>query len=174
MAYVDAANRHWNITEDNFHKVGSLEGARKALAEGKAELFLWEKFTTKPLVDSGEFKLLSECVSPWPCFVIAGTHKALQDKREHIEKLLLIINSYNARLMTSLKAPELIAERYKLKKVDALTWYYQTVWSTDNFLSERVLDNVQHNLLRVGVIDKLVESRSLCSQLTRFGALRDR
>ena len=173
MAYVDAANRKWKINEKHFLKVGTLDGARSALAENKAQLFLWEKFTTKPLVDSGEFKLLSECVSPWPCFVIAGTKKVLKNKTEAIKKMLLIINSYCARLMTWLEAPAYIAKKYKLREEDALTWYYQTVWSTDNFFYERVLDNIQQNLLRVGVIDELVESRNLCSKLTRFGSLRD-
>ena len=39
---------------------------------------MWEKFTTKPLVDSGEWRRVGECVTPWPCFVVAATNTALE------------------------------------------------------------------------------------------------
>ena len=32
---------------------------------------MWEKFTTKPLVDTNTFRHIGDCPSPWPCFVIA-------------------------------------------------------------------------------------------------------
>ena len=35
-------------------EVGTLEGAREAMGKGEIDAWLWEKFTTKHLVDNGE------------------------------------------------------------------------------------------------------------------------
>ena len=70
MAYVNAENHNWNLEMDlKFEVVKNLEGAVEALTNGAADYFLWEKFTTKPLVDSGIFRRIGSCPSPWPCLV---------------------------------------------------------------------------------------------------------
>ena len=78
MAAVDARSRGVDPAHLQYEVVGSLQGARQALAEGQAAAFMWEKFTTKPLVDSGEWRRVGECVTPWPCFVVAATNTALE------------------------------------------------------------------------------------------------
>ncbi len=39
-----------------------------AVTSGDADFFLWEKFMTKPFVDSGELATLGHLDSPWHCF----------------------------------------------------------------------------------------------------------
>lgn len=56
MACVDAHNRGWDPSAVRLEVVGDLQGARKALGRGDADVFMWEKFTTKHLVDSGEWR----------------------------------------------------------------------------------------------------------------------
>ena len=60
MAMVDAQQRGWQPENVKFEIVGDLEGARRALADGRADVFMWEKFTTKHLVDSGEWRRVGE------------------------------------------------------------------------------------------------------------------
>ena len=74
-----------------FEIVGNLTGAREALKNGTAEAFMWEKFTTKPIVDAGEFKRVGESYTPWPCFVIAGREEVLNQSPEAVETLLRVI-----------------------------------------------------------------------------------
>ena len=72
MAYINAENNKWDLEKDlNFEVIKDLKGAIKNLSKGDADYFLWEKFTTKPLVDAGVFRRIGDCPSPWPCFVIA-------------------------------------------------------------------------------------------------------
>ncbi len=72
MAYVNALHLEWNPTTDlQFEVVKNLDGAVDALSQQEADYFMWEKFTTKPLVDQKKFRRLGECPTPWPCFVIA-------------------------------------------------------------------------------------------------------
>ena len=58
MALVAARQR--GAPDPEFEVVGDLQGARKALKNKEADLFMWEKFTTKPLVDSGEWSRVDE------------------------------------------------------------------------------------------------------------------
>ena len=46
-------------------------------ASGNADVFFWEKFMTKPLVDAGRFRRVGEFVAPWPAFVVCASNSAL-------------------------------------------------------------------------------------------------
>ncbi len=65
MSYINAQNNDWDIEADlDFTIVKNLEGVIQHLTNGSADYFLWEKFTTKPLVDNHAFKRLGDCPSP--------------------------------------------------------------------------------------------------------------
>ena len=55
MAIVNAFNNGWDIDKLKFKVVGNLQGGINALTNGEADYFMWEHFTTKPLVDNGVF-----------------------------------------------------------------------------------------------------------------------
>ena len=67
MACVDAHSRKLDPSSLALEVVGSLDGARQSLRAGQADVFLWEKYTTKFLVDSGEWRRIGEVPTPWPC-----------------------------------------------------------------------------------------------------------
>ncbi len=49
MAYINAQQLEWDVMCDlKFKLVKNLDGGVKALSNGDADYFLWEKFTTKP------------------------------------------------------------------------------------------------------------------------------
>ncbi|MGC1514216.1 MAG: substrate-binding domain-containing protein, partial [Maribacter sp.] len=94
MAYVHAQQRGWETDALKFSLVNDLQGAVDALSAGNADYFMWEHFTTKPLVDSGIFRHLGDCPTPWPCFVLVGTHQFLTEHRNLVKHILEIINTY--------------------------------------------------------------------------------
>lgn len=142
MAIVDAKQRGWDVSELTFVKVGNLEGARKSLAAGEGDLFMWEKFMTKPFVDKGEFRRIDEVRTPWPCFMIAASDKVLESYPHQIKTLLKQINKSCEYLMHSEKAAEMISERYHLQLQDVNEWLSQTRWNTDWSLPTRALNKV--------------------------------
>ena len=71
MAYVQAKQREWDTNNLNFKVVDTLNNAVDALSKGEADYFMWEHFTTKPIVDSGVFRRLGDFPTPWSCFVVA-------------------------------------------------------------------------------------------------------
>ena len=116
MAYVNANNHNWDLDKQKFEVVKNLDGGRAYLTQGKADYFLWEKFTTKPFVDNGEFRIVGECPTPWPSFVVAVREDVLLTHYGEIKLLLETVNESCKRVKENPKSVEEIAKRYDLKK----------------------------------------------------------
>ena len=83
MAYINAENNGWDLKTDlNFEVINNLDGGIEVLTAGAADYFMWEKFTTKPLVDNGTFRRIGNCPTPWPCFVIAVREDFIKRNKE--------------------------------------------------------------------------------------------
>ncbi len=93
MAIVNAYNQGWDIEKLKFKVIGNLQGGIDALTNGEADYFMWEHFTTKPLVDNGTFRRIDDCPTPWPCFVIAVRNEILENNFNEVKKVLDIINA---------------------------------------------------------------------------------
>jgi len=62
MAYVNAQNNNWDTNTLEFEVVNNLKGAINSLSNTDTDhYFMWEHFTTKPLVDNNTFKRLGDC-----------------------------------------------------------------------------------------------------------------
>lgn len=130
MAIVDASERGWPTDDLEFKKIGNLDGARKALTSGEADVFLWERFTTEPYVESGEFRRLAERRTLWPAFLVCVRDEVLSSKGPAVKQVLSIVNEACADLMKNPHACDIIAERYKLRIEAVKEWFGQTKWST--------------------------------------------
>jgi ABC-type nitrate/sulfonate/bicarbonate transport system substrate-binding protein len=154
MAIVDASERDWPTTDMKFEKVGNLTGARAALADGTADTFFWERFTTAPFVQSGEFRLVGERRTLWPAFIICVRERTLNERADEIKKVLEIINRRCAELMSDENACELISKRYKLRLSDVEEWFGQTRWSTDFEKPTEAIEHIKSYLLKLGIVSE--------------------
>jgi sulfonate transport system substrate-binding protein len=155
MAYVLA--KKWGRTLDDqkdFVLVENLEGARKALAEDPDLVFLWERFTTKHLVDSGEFNYLGDCYTPWPSFVIAAREEILRTDEEEVYALLEHINEITRNLRKRSDIIDILCRKYRMKEVDALEWFTALKWNAGRETSLDELQNVLASLAEFGLVDK--------------------
>lgn len=163
MAFVNANNNNLQIIDDtDFEVVGNLDGARKALAENTAQLFMWEKFTTKPYVDNGEFKMIGECSTPWPCFVITATENFIAQQEQVLNEILSIVNLSCLILKNNSKAPAMIAERYGIKENDAMLWFKELEYAYQPEMNEQQWDNILGRLLQFGIINRKPELSEIC------------
>ena len=153
MAYVNAGNQKWDANSLTFEIVNTIDGAVTALTEGTADYFMWERFMTQPLVDKGIFRRIADCPTPWPCFVVAVREEILNQTPEIIAKILEVINSNTLNFKSLPNINEKLAVRFHQKEEDLEKWLALTEWS-QNQLSENVLNNVQNQLLELGIIDK--------------------
>ena len=162
MAYINAQNNNWDLENDlDFEVIKNLEGAIEGLTNDAADYFMWEKFTTKPLVDDGTFRRIGNCPSPWPCFVIAVRTEFLEQNKDEVKTILNIINKTTSEFKDIPSIDKTIANRYEQKLVDVQEWLSLTEWSQQT-IDANTINNVQEKLLALDIIpekwdyDKLV------------------
>jgi sulfonate transport system substrate-binding protein len=131
MAKLDAKIRGEMLEENQFVLVQNLAGAEKALTDLEADLFFWEKWMTKPLVDQGIMKMLGERPTPWPCFVLVSSN-SFWEKQEN-QKAVKIAFSEVLKIASQLKTDpngyQKIGEAYGLQPEDAKTWLEHVKWA---------------------------------------------
>lgn len=152
MAIVDANSKGHHISEQQFGVIRNLEGALDALDKQEVDVFYWEKYTTKPYVDSGQLKRLGEFLTPWPCFVIAATDNILEKESVAIIRMLRTIHDSCDQFMEADNAVQLISDRHHLLYEDAERWYHNTAWAIHGWVSNKMIKSVLYNLKTAGVI----------------------
>lgn len=152
MAYVHAQNNLWDLDALQFEVINNLDGAVDGLTHGKADYFMWEHFTTKPLVDDGTFRRLGDCPTPWPCFMIVGTEKFLSGNPRILHHILEIINMYTRDFKHIPSIDRTLANRYQQRLEDIQEWMTLTQWSQEQ-LTVTALIKVQDTLMRLALID---------------------
>ena len=130
MAFVHARAQGWRVERLKLVTVGNLDGAVDAFAAGRADVFFWEKFMTKPLVDAGKFRRVGEFTAPWPAFVVCAARGLAEASRAALERAVAAVLDEARALRARADAAQLIATRYGLKSEDAGEWLKSTRWST--------------------------------------------
>ncbi|MEM7486428.1 MAG: substrate-binding domain-containing protein [Bacteroidota bacterium] len=154
MAYVHAQNQGWDTNMLQFEIIDNLDGAIKNLTSSSNAYFMWEHFTTKPFVDSGVFKRLGDCPTPWPCFVIAATGTFLETKSNLLDHILEVINTYTLEFKKIPSIDRTLANRYGQKLDDIQDWLSKTTWGQSQ-LSIETLNEVQNRLVSLQLIEKV-------------------
>ncbi|MEL4308307.1 substrate-binding domain-containing protein [Joostella sp. CR20] len=165
MAYVNANNNGWDHNDLKFEVVNNINGAVDALTNGTADYFMWEHFTTKPLVDKGIFRRISDCPTPWPCFVIAVREEVLNKNASLISHILEVINTYTEDFKDIPSIDRMLANRYEQKVEDIQEWLSITRWSQEN-ISPIMIKNIQEQLALLNIIDHSVSYNEIVQNVT--------
>tara|TARA_R110002050_G_scaffold233063_2_gene368738 strand:- start:8654 stop:9508 length:855 start_codon:yes stop_codon:yes gene_type:complete len=165
MAYINAQNNNWDLEKDlNFEVIKNLDGAVEGLTNGTVDYFMWEKFTTKPLVDNGTFRRIGNCPSPWPCFVIAVREDFIESNKNDLKAILDIINNTTLDFKDIPSIDKTISNRYEQKLEDVQEWLGITEWSQD-LIDKKTIMNVQKELFALNIISDIVEYDKLTYKL---------
>ena len=165
MAYINAKNNNWNLDTDlNFEVIKNLNGAVEGLTNGDADYFMWEKFTTKPLVDNGTFRRVGVCTSPWPCFVIAVRDEYIKNNEDDLKTILDIINTTTSDFKSIPSIDRTISNRYDQEIEDVQEWLSLTEWSQD-VMDKKTINNVQEQLFNLDIIPKKVDYSELVHKI---------
>lgn len=164
MAYILAQNHGWETDSLEFEVVNQLDGAVHALNSAQADYFMWEHFTTKPLVDAGVFRWLDDCPTPWPCFVIAASHEFISSEKLVIGHILDLINLYTAEFKSIPSIDRTLANRYGQKLEDIREWLGITNWSQSQ-LKTQDIDNVVDTLFNLKLITHKISSDKILTNL---------
>jgi ABC-type nitrate/sulfonate/bicarbonate transport system substrate-binding protein len=154
IAIVDAAERGWPTETMPFVVVNNLAGARKALARGTADVFLWERHMTQPLVDSGEFRRVGEREVPWPAFVVSVRKPILERRAGEVRAVLDVAARYARNLKRRHLAAAQIAQHYEIKLADAQRWLAGVRWGNSYRRPTAMLQRVSEALWTQGVVER--------------------
>ncbi len=153
MSFINAKNQGWDTSKLHFEVVKNLDGAVEALTNGTADYFMWEHFTTKPIVDNGIFRRVADCPTPWPCFVIAVRDDILKFNHKEIKTILNIINATTIDFKKTPSIDKTLSHRYNQQLEDIQKWLQLTEWS-QSMIKEDTLNAIQEQLYDLNIIDK--------------------
>ncbi|RTE52089.1 ABC transporter substrate-binding protein [Arenibacter aquaticus] len=153
MAFVNAKNNGWDTQDLKFEVVNNLEGAISALTDGRADYFMWERFTTKPLVDQGVFRRITDCPTPWPCFVVAATDRFIAKNPGTLSHILEVINIYTSDFKLIPSIDRSLSINYNQQLQDIQHWLSLTEWGQSN-IKAKTLEQVQNTLLDLNLLEK--------------------
>jgi ABC-type nitrate/sulfonate/bicarbonate transport system substrate-binding protein len=158
MAFMYMKNLGVNSGDLKFNTIQHLKGAIESLSEKPNQLFLWEKFTTKPYVTSGKLKRVGEIATPWPAFSVVASNKLLENNVEELKTVLEIVQQEAIELAEDKEHTiELIAKEYNLQPEDTKEWFSSLRWSSSTRAELSALDFVAIILEELG----LTEQRAL-------------
>ena len=158
MPIIDANSKGFHLEEDQFIIIKNLVGALQSLSDHQSDVFYWEKFTTKPYVDSGQLRRLGEYLTPWPCFVIAATDDILSNRANDVIRILRIIHGVNDDFMRNNKAVSMVSERYGQQQKDVERWFHSTEWAIHGWVSDKMVQSVIYHLKLASIVE---ESREI-------------
>ncbi len=159
MSKVLMDRENWKIENATYEIVNNLPGALQAMDTHKNGLFLWEKFTTKPFVDSGEMNRIGEVPSPWPCFVIAAKQTTIDSNPSFFSRLLDKIYVETKEVENSESSTAEIADFYSLNLEDVKLWKSQTKWQTDHTIVSEELDRAIENMVKFKILKSDIDWR---------------
>ncbi|KGL63164.1 substrate-binding domain-containing protein [Polaribacter sp. Hel1_85] len=158
MAIVNAYNQGWDISKLKFKVIGNLQGGIDALTNGEADYFMWEHFTTKPLVDNGTFRRVDDCPTPWPCFVVAVRNEVLENNFEEVKRVLDIINDETKDFKKINNIDKTLAERYEQQIEDIQQWLKITAWNDGKPITKNLITRIQNKMVKFNVIQEKKKS----------------
>jgi ABC-type nitrate/sulfonate/bicarbonate transport system substrate-binding protein len=156
MAFVHARSQGWPVERLEVVTVGNLAGAVVAFAAGNADVFFWEKFMTKPLVDDGRFRRVGEFTAPWPAFVVCLADALRGEPRAAALRAVDVALREAQALRLRSDAAALIAARYGLAASDVAQWLESTRWSASVGIAAADLKEVCAALSSLGVLPRTI------------------
>lgn len=143
MASVMALQQGWSSKEDEvqFKVNDTFENLRKGVNQHEGletSAFMWEWFTTKPFVDSGEVRFIGSVPTPWPSWTIAAS-KSLTGKtptpsmdtklHKFLGKLADQVKKFTSN---EARAKQELVEEMKYEEKDVEEWFSGVRWVGDS------------------------------------------
>jgi ABC-type nitrate/sulfonate/bicarbonate transport system substrate-binding protein len=152
MSLALALEQHWPVAGQSFVVVDDLPGAVAAFRAGRADAFMWERFTTEPAVRAGQLRRLDDFVAPWPAWVVCANADAWQRHENRIEALLSRVMQAAVALERAPDAAQRIASRYGLREAAVQAWLAQTHWVPRLTSPEPALESARAMLAAAGAL----------------------
>ena len=151
MVLALANERGWSVSNEQFVVVGTLDGAIEAFAAGTADVFLWERFMTQPIVDRGDFRRIGEFIAPWSAFVTCA-NPAATARRVELEQLIAAVGAQAQRFAGDPGTPDRVAAKFGLAPEQVRAWLARTRWASGIAPADADIAAARAMLIQAGVV----------------------
>ncbi|WVQ83189.1 hypothetical protein IAT38_005328 [Cryptococcus sp. DSM 104549] len=148
MASVLSLQQGWSEEEQPKFKVnGQFKPLRDSVNTEETSVFLWEWFTTKPYVDSGEVRFIGSVYTPWPCWHIAASPNASSPAiSTFLASLQPYVQHFNSPAARQSEDIDFVSNYFGHQREDVVEWLKSVKWEEQ--LAE-VKEDVVRETLRV-------------------------
>ena len=150
IAFIHAEANGWSVTDDQFVVVGTLDGAVDSFAAGGSDLFLWDQYMTRPLVDAGRFRQVGVQETPWPSFVLAARNEVLTGRTTEVGRVVDAVVGQAVALHDRPGVVDEVAGRYGLTPDTVRSWLGATRFQPRSPMDPDIPLTVLDTLARAG------------------------
>ncbi|CAE7815188.1 unnamed protein product [Symbiodinium sp. CCMP2592] len=163
--------------------LSSLEAAKTAIASGRVEMVLWEKYLAYDCVASGEWVEVWQADLPWSSSLFAATKEATYAKAQSVQRFIDWAKQAAEDFLQAESvedAEKLLASTYRLVGVSVIVWLSSVSWACRcqvrrEDLSAALQSLTKAGLLRSGTLEPPVKSlaKGFCDLLDADEAFGD-
>ncbi|KAF8623665.1 hypothetical protein AX17_007363 [Amanita inopinata Kibby_2008] len=157
MAYVMALQHGWPTDNLKFQVNNDIRGLISSVNDGSTSAFMWEWFTTKPFVDSGEVRFIGAVPTPWPSWMIAAhpsSDRAPPDAVRHFLKALTAyVRAFDSEDHRITKNIEFIKQNFGYAEEDIKAWLLTVQYPAEcDVVPSQVINDTLSVLEKAGVV----------------------
>ncbi|RXK40983.1 hypothetical protein M231_01831 [Tremella mesenterica] len=155
MVSVLSLQQGWKETEQPKYAInGHFKPLRDSVNSGETSAFLWEWFTTKPYVDSGEVRFIGSVYTPWPCWHIAASTAApASSVKSFLSALESYVTHFNSAEARKNEDVDFVSDYFGHKKEDVAEWLSSVRWEEGlTVVKEKVVLETLDVLEKAGVV----------------------
>jgi len=158
MAYVMALQQGWPTDELKFRVNNDIRGLIDSVNDGSTSAFMWEWFTTKPFVDSGEARFIGSVPTPWSSWLIAAhpspTRAPQEEVRIFLETLTNYAGTFNSAASRAGPNIDYIATNFGYPVEDIKAWLETVSYPEDcSVIPKTVISETLRILEKAGVVE---------------------
>ncbi|KAJ3720784.1 hypothetical protein DFJ43DRAFT_1004667 [Lentinula guzmanii] len=154
MAYVMGFQQGWSPEGMKFQVNNDIQGLINSINDGSTSAFMWEWFTTKPWLDSGEVRFIGSVPTPWPSWLVAAQPSA---NTEALKQFLTTLSSYVSSFKSTERQEtnnvEFIQSKFGYGEEDIKAWMKTVDYPQDCLaIPKDVIMNTLSILEKAGVV----------------------
>ncbi|KAJ3739161.1 hypothetical protein DFH05DRAFT_527873 [Lentinula detonsa] len=154
MAYVMGFQQGWSPEGMKFQVNNDIQGLIHSINDGSTSAFMWEWFTTKPWLDSGEVRFIGSVPTPWPSWLVAAQPSA---NTEALKQFLTTLSSYVSSFKSTERQEtnnvEFIQSKFGYGEEDIKAWMKTVDYPQDCLaIPKDVIMNTLSILEKAGVV----------------------
>ncbi|KAF9787487.1 periplasmic binding protein-like II [Thelephora terrestris] len=157
MAFVMALQQGWSPTTLKFQVNNDIKGLISSVNDSSTSAFMWEWFTTKPWLDSGEVRFIGSVPTPWSSWLIAAHPSAERAPKEAVRSFLnsltVYVATFDSKESRDSKNVPFVQKTWGYPEADIKEWMSTVKYTTDcTTISSAVLSEVLRILSTAGFI----------------------